>query len=81
LLRRGLADLIKYEVDLEVIGEAANGGKAFSPGLEKSLRDAPSIPKLTDKHKHPAIIPRMHRILMSPFFQMMFFCSVFFTHI
>ena len=22
-----------------------------------------------------------HRILMSPFFQMMFFCSVFFTHI
>lgn len=136
LLRRGLADLIKYEVDLEVIGEAAdgeaaitaaerlnpdvivmdlmmpvmdgveatrrikatmpetkililttfgtsadvaravdagasgaimkddamenqlaairtaaNGGKAFSPGIEKSLRDAPSIPKLTDKQK------------------------------
>ncbi len=136
LLRRGLADLIKYEVDLEVIGEAAdgeaaiaaaerlnpdvivmdlmmpvmdgveatrrikatmpetkililttfgtsadvaravdagvsgaimkddamenqlaairtaaNGGKAFSPVIEKSLGDTPAMPKLTDKQK------------------------------
>ena len=30
LLRRGLADLIKYEPDLEVIGEAADGEAAIA---------------------------------------------------
>ena len=39
------------ENQLAAIRIAANGGKAFSPGIEKSLRDAPSIPKLTDKQR------------------------------
>jgi DNA-binding NarL/FixJ family response regulator len=39
------------ENQLAAIRTAANGGKAFSPGIEKSLRDTPSIPKLTDKQR------------------------------
>ena len=39
------------ENQLAAIRTAANGGKAFSPGIEKSLGDTPAMPKLTDKQK------------------------------
>jgi len=39
------------ENQLAAIRTVANGGKAFSSGIEKSLSDTPSVPKLTDRQK------------------------------